>query len=164
MNEYVIRNAEPSDYEAILNIYSIARQFMKNNGNPKQWGDNFPPVKVIEEDIALQRNYVITLDDVVIGVFAFIIGEDPTYNVIENGCWRSDSLYGTIHRIASDGSCHGLANACFDFCLDKVNHLRIDTHAQNVPMQSAIRKYGFSERGIIYVADKTPRIAFDYLK
>ena len=34
------------------------------------------------------------------GVFAFILGEDPTYGVIEDGQWLSGDPYGTIHRIA----------------------------------------------------------------
>ena len=33
----------------------------------------------------------------------FIIGADPTYEVIEDGAWPDNSPYGTIHRIAGDG-------------------------------------------------------------
>ena len=29
-----------------------------------------------------------------------IIGEDPTYQRIEQGSWKDESLYGTLHRVA----------------------------------------------------------------
>lgn len=47
--------------------------------------------------------YVIEEDGQIHGVFAFILGADPTYAVIEDGAWRSDEAYGTIHHIA-DGT------------------------------------------------------------
>lgn len=59
----------------------------------------------------------------VVGVFVFIIGEDPTYRVIYQGAWRSETEYGTIHRIASDGTTKGFARRCFVFA-DKSNYLR----------------------------------------
>ena len=72
--------------------------------------------------------------------------------------------YGTIHRIASDGTTKGFARRCFDFCRQKCNYLRIDTHANNKPMQGAIRSYGFQECGIIHTRDGSDRIAFDYIE
>ena len=98
------------------------------------------------------------------GVFAFILGEDPTYQEIRQGAWHSDQPYGAVHRVASDGSTHGLTKACFDFCTKIIDYIRIDTHENNKPMQGALQKYGFRECGIIHTDDGTPRIAFDYLK
>ena len=97
----------------------------------------------------------------IVGGFAFIIGREPNYAVIENGAWHSDQPYGTIHRIASNGQAKGIACACFDFCHSKIDCLRIDTHADNKPMQNAIGSYGFRYCGIIHVADGTPRNAYD---
>ena len=34
-----IRNARVSDLNRMLEIYSIARDYMKANGNANQWGD-----------------------------------------------------------------------------------------------------------------------------
>ena len=97
------------------------------------------------------------------GVFALIIGSEPTYEIIEQGSWHSSMPYGTIHRLASDGSSKGIARSCFDYCKEKCSYLRIDTHRDNKPMLAAIKKYGFQECGIIYVQDGSERIAFDYL-
>lgn len=36
-------------------------------------------------------------------------GEEPTYQVIDNGSWSYDIPYGTIHRVASSGKAKGKA-------------------------------------------------------
>lgn len=102
-------------------------------------------------------------DSIIHSVFAFILGEDPTYNKIE-GAWLDHSTYGTIHRIASDGTMHQVFKKAVDFCGEKCPHLRADTHEDNKIMQKVILKNGFQETGIIYVEDGTPRIAFEKVK
>ena len=52
----------------------------------------------------------------------------------------------------------------FAFAKERVDHLRIDTHQDNLPMQGAIAKAGFERAGIVYVSDGTPRVAFDWLR
>jgi len=158
-----IRKAEINDLPVIMNIYEKAKIFMRNNGNPTQWASGYPNEEVISKDIADGNLYVFIENNNIVGVFAFIIGDEPTYQRIENGNWHSTMEYGTIHRLASDGSTKGIAKSCFDFCRQKCNYLRIDTHRDNKPMLSAIRKYGFQECGIIYVHDGSERIAFDYI-
>ena len=102
-------------------------------------------------------------ESIIHSVFAFILGEDPTYNKIE-GAWLDHSTYGTIHRIASDGTMHQVFKKAVDFCGEKCPHLRADTHEDNKIMQKVILKNGFQETGIIYVEDGTPRIAFEKVK
>jgi len=102
-----IRNALQKDFDDILRIYARAREYMKRNGNPTQWRENFPPETLINDDIREKRNYVVEADGGIHGVFAFILGDDPTYARIE-GAWKSDAPYGTIHRIASDGEVKGV--------------------------------------------------------
>lgn len=160
---YTVRPAEPADLPRIMEIYEIARQFMTANGNPTQWAGGYPWQDMLEEDIAAGNLYVICDETTIHGVFAFILGEDPTYAHIENGSWRSATPYGTIHRIAGDGS-GGMVQAALTYCSGIIGHLRIDTHADNSPMQHQVEKYGFSRRGIIYVEDGTPRIAYDRLE
>ncbi|MGI0529071.1 N-acetyltransferase [Treponema socranskii] len=155
-----IRNALQKDFDDILRIYARAREYMKRNGNPTQWGENFPPETLINDDIREKRNYVVEADGCIHGVFAFIPGDDPTYARIE-GAWKSDAPYGTIHRIASDGEIKGVFAAAIAFCKTRSSHLRIDTHADNKTMRYAIEKAGFKKCGIIRVADGTPRIAYE---
>lgn len=159
MRNYEIRRAEPADLNDILKIYALARSYMRENGNPNQWGDGYPSSEMLLEDIFNKRLYAVTDRGVIRGVFYFEIGDDPTYARIEGG-WISDEPYGVIHRIASDGS-GGIFRACLDFCLRRIPHLRIDTHHDNRTMQHVVEKHGFQRRGIIYVADGSPRIAYE---
>ena len=158
-----IRKTTLADVDTVAAIYDRARIFMREPGNPTQWAGEYPNADTARADVANGVGYVCEQDGRVVGAFAFIVGDEPTYQVIEGGSWRRDEPYGTIHRIASDGTARGVARACFDFCAAQISHLRIDTHADNRPMQGAILKFGFEQRGIIYVEDGSPRLAYDWL-
>ena len=149
----MIRKATMQDLPAIMDIYAYARNFMVKTGNANQWGDGYPQEKLLRDDIAQKQLYMIEQSGAVCGVFVFIIGEDPTYAVIDEGAWLSDSPYGTIHRVASNGTVHGIMKQIVGFCRAQIHHLRIDTHADNHIMQHLILQCGFTRRGIIYVRD-----------
>ncbi len=68
---------------------------------------------MIEEDIARGVSYVVDRDGVIEAVFSYIEGEDPTYRQIEQGMWRTNGSYGTVHRLASAGRLRGVAGICF---------------------------------------------------
>lgn len=166
----MVRLAKEEDLIKILEIYEIARNLMIESGNPTQWGKNFPGKELLEDDIKKEQLYVITsqnsdmeADEIIYGVFAFIVGEDETYKIIEDGAWISEEIYGTIHRLASNGKKGGIFKECVDFCKKQINHLRVDTHHDNKKMQHLIPKQGFKECGIIYVKDGSPRIAYEWI-
>ena len=159
---YHIRKAAPDDMSRILQIYALARTYMAEHGNPHQWGSVHPREELLWEDIRRGELYVVQSEKEIHGVFAFILGDDPTYSRIYDGAWHSDAPYGTIHRIAGDGS-GGILHECVGYCSGVIGHLRIDTHHDNLVMQRAVRKEGFRECGIIYISDGTPRIAYDRL-
>ena len=159
----MIRQATFSDLPQILSIYAYARRFMAEHGNPTQWGNARPTEADISARIARNELFVLEDSDGIHGVFAFILGEDPTYHIIENGQWLSDAPYGTIHAVASDGSIHGLLTQVVTHCLQTIRHLRIDTHPDNLIMQHVIAKNGFTKCGIIHVADGSPRFAYERL-
>ena len=160
--DYQIRKANQDDLERVQQIYAYARSFMRENGNPNQWRNNHPRVEQLQEDIQKGDLYVICQGEHIHGVFFFGIGEDPTYGKIEGGNWRSNTVYGTIHRIAGDGS-GGILRAAVAFAKQRISHIRIDTHKDNHVMQNALAKQGFQKRGIIYIEDGSPRIAYDLL-
>lgn len=157
-----IRKALLNDLDKIMNIYKSAKEYMWKNGNKMQWNSNYPSREIIKNDIDNEVCYVFELDDDIHAVFSFIIGEDDTYKFIYDGEWISDSIYGTIHRIASDGKMKGVFSMCIKFCKKKISHLRIDTHEDNKIMQYLIEKYGFVKCGTIYVKDGSSRIAYEY--
>lgn len=157
----MIRLAQEKDLEIIQGIYAYARKFMAEHGNPTQWGQTRPTEETLRKDIEKEQLYVIDEQNQLQGVFALIIGADPTYQNIERGSWMDDSTYGTIHRIASAPEAHGVMAQVLDFAWGKKKHLRIDTHENNKIMQHLILKNGFEKCGIIYVDDGSPRIAFE---
>lgn len=179
-----IRSAEKEDFEIIKEIYSCARSFMAEIGNPHQWGDTkWPPDELIKNDIEQGKSYVCLVSNEgfpvsenvkerVAGVFFFDYGEDfdATYRVVADGAWLDDTAYGVVHRIAADGSARGVGEFCIKWAFDETirlsggtnGHLRIDTHGDNIVMRNLLNKLGFSHIGTIYVEeDEYPRMAFE---
>ena len=160
----MIRHAAESDLPRILEIYDIARQFMRQSGNMTQWINGYPSEPLLRQDITNGDLYVMEDEGGVYCVFALVMGDDPTYAEIE-GAWQDTATpYGTIHRLASKGTAHGVARACFSFCLGIMDYVRIDTHENNHTMQAAITGYGFRKCGNIYASNGTLRTAYDFIR
>lgn len=157
-----IRHTTIADIPALERIFEAARTYMRSSGNPSQWGSSRPSMDKVREDISLNNSYVcLDKNNSVVATFAFILGIDPTYLDI-NGKWIREAPYGTIHRMASDGSVHGVADAIFSWCKQHLVDIRIDTHKQNATMLHVIQKAGFTHCGVIIVDDGTPREAFQW--
>ncbi|MGM9738622.1 MAG: GNAT family N-acetyltransferase [Candidatus Cryptobacteroides sp.] len=156
-----IEQASAGDIDRIMDIFSIAKRFMHSTGNPGQWNGTYPEKELMLNEIRDRHCYVVK-DGTgrIIGTFCLILGDDPTYSVIEDGSWLNDEPYGTIHRIASDGTVRGVGHACFEYCSGIIGNLRADTHSDNSPMLALLEKEGFSRCGTIHLKDGSPRIAF----
>ncbi|WRS26302.1 N-acetyltransferase [Oscillospiraceae bacterium MB08-C2-2] len=158
-----IVKAQPQHLDRIMEIYASAKSHMVKNGNPTQWNEHYPTRDLLEKDIEIGHCYVCLQDGEVHGVFVLLSSEEPTYAVIEDGSWKSDTPYGTLHRIAGDGAIKGLGGLCLDFCKQLFPHMRADTHEDNKIMQRLLEQSGFERRGIVWMVDNTPRIAYEYL-
>ena len=156
----MIRKATTNDLPQILPIYATARQYMRDHGNMVQWDGIDAPEPKLACDIELGQLYVLE-EEGIHAVFAFIIGDDPLYERIDDGAWRSDRPYGTIHRLGSDGNEKNVLGKVMDWAMTQIDHLRADTHASNSTVQRALERSGFTRQGIIYVEDGTPRIAYE---
>ncbi len=159
----IIRNAAPFDLNEILNIYAIARQFMRDTGNPNQWKNTNPTQETIEKDISDKNLYVLCDGEDIHGVFAYIEGVDPTYNYIE-GKWLNDEPYSAVHRVASAGKSRGVLKQIMDYAISRTDNIRIDTHEDNKVMQHSLERLGFVRCGIIYLMNGEPRIAYHLAK
>ncbi len=95
----MIRPAKKDDLGTILNIYSIAKAFMCESGNPTQWDGSYPDAETLLADIHKQQLFVMTEDDRIYGCFALIGGEDPTYGYIDD-VW----MYTGITSVTADES------------------------------------------------------------
>ena len=160
-SELKIRPAREDDLAAVKALFSEGVRYMRAHGNLTQWaGEGFPGDRALS-DIEKGQLFVGTDEkDVPHFVFAFIIGKDPTYEVIEEGAWPSDDVYGTIHRAAHGLSVHGVMKAIVPWCLERIPTIRCDTHADNLTMQKRLLECGFRYCGIIHVADGSPRKAY----
>lgn len=155
-----IKKADMNDLKEILNIYSYARRYMKEHKNPTQWGDDRPSESVIKNDITNGNSFVIIDNNVILGVFSFIIGEDETYKKIYDGKWLNDKAYGTVHRLAGNGKSKGIFDFAMGYCENLIDNIRIDTHNNNKIMQYLLSKRGYKKCGIIYVEDGSERLAY----
>ena len=161
-----VKKATQEQLEEILNIYAGAREFMRKSGNPTQWSDGYPYPEVVSADIEGDRLYVITEGEEnseLLGVFAFINERDPDYDNID-GAWLNDLPYAAIHRVASAGKRGGIVGACVEYCLSQTNNLKIDTHSDNIPMQKALERIGFTQCGTVYIKRAGERIAYQLYK
>lgn len=157
-----VKLALNSDLKSILNVIELAKQIMLANGNTTQWINGYPSEEIILKDIEKNHGFVIVNNGEIEGYFCFLKGNnpEPNYQSIKEGKWLNNESYGVIHRLASSGRVKGIADTCFDFCFSEINNIKVDTHENNIPMQTYFKKIGFMYCGIIYVSDGSPRRAF----
>ena len=159
----MVRLAYERDLPSIFQIYEDARQYMKLNGNPYQWGNSDPSEKVIQKDLKEERLYVLERDGRLEGVFALLKDGDPCYDHIEGKGWISDGPYVAVHRVAAAKGCCGIMRQVMDYVKAIGENIRMDTHRDNLTMQHILAREGFSCRGVIRVTDGTERIAFELI-
>lgn len=162
----IIRNATYFDIEEIEEIYSDARSFMRENGNMSQWTGTYPAKEDIMRDICESCLYVCVDENEILGVFFFKHGDDPTYKKIYNGKWINNDKYAVVHRIAVSKKSHGkgVAAFCLNYAFDNSGNVKIDTHRDNIPMQKALIKNGFTYCGIIHLLNGDDRLAYQKSK
>lgn len=154
-----VRKASFDEIENILSIYASARAFMRESGNPTQWSGNYPDEQTVREDIESGRLHVLFEGETLFGVFALLCEGDKDYDVID-GAWLNSLPYAAMHRVASAGLRGGVVAECVNFCLERFSDIRIDTHEDNIPMQRALEKIGFTRCGKVYVTRAGERIAY----
>lgn len=155
-----IRRARMDEIDKIMDMYAAGRQFMREHGNAGQWVGGYPQRNIVETDCAAGRLYLCEENGEAAAVFMYMFENDPYYDRIENGEWLNDRPYGVIHRIVSLGNVKGAASFCMRWGFEQCHNLKIDTHENNLPMQGMLKKNGFTRCGTIYIADGSPRIAF----
>ena len=175
----IIRPATHSDVDRMDEICEAAKATMRSMGI-NQWQDGYPNRACWEADVDDGFAYVAETDEgTVAGMFALVIDAEmndpePSYGVID-GAWLTPAAkYAAVHRVgvAPEAKGQGVAGTMLDFACDKAAQLglasvRIDTHADNKPMQRALQKAGFIPCGVITLTEGSdagePRIAFEKL-
>ncbi len=162
--------ARPEQLDAIVALTERAQAAMAAL-RLDQWQNGYPNRAVWEADIAAGGAYAALDEGRVAGMMRYCTGPDPSYATID-GAWLTDGPYAAIHRLAVDPDLRGrglagtlLAFACEKAAAEGLASVRIDTHADNVPMQRALAKAGFARCGTVTLAEGleagAPRLAYE---
>lgn len=164
----ILRKTTGKDKERILEIYSQAVGYFKNQGID-QWQNGYPNKESLESDCWGGISYVIEEEGVVAATAAIMMGRDKTYERIYEGSWLSEAAeYGVIHRVAvhAEEKGKGIAGELLwkaeSICRARgARYMRADTHEDNQSMQRLLTKWGYQRCGIIYLEDGAKRVAFE---
>lgn len=158
-----------NDVEKIIEIIDDAKIHLASL-HIDQWQNGYPNKEEIENDILNNESYVVFNDqNEIIATSMFTTHPEPTYKIID-GNWIIDEsiTYGVIHRLAikKEFKKRGVATFIFEkfhqqLKKQKIFSLKIDTHEQNLGMQSLIQKLGYQYCGIIYTKYQAKRLAFE---
>ena len=154
-----IRKATFQDFAALPPLYAGARRFMRENGNPNQWGTARPSSMQLLRDIAEGRSHVLLENGRIEAAFSFTNAPDPDYAVID-GAWLDAAPYGVVHRLASSGRVRGAGAFCLQWCWKQCGNIRIDTHPDNRPMRALLARLGFAHCGTVHLRGVGARLAF----
>lgn len=168
--EFITAKAE--HIEEICRITDQAKAQLGGMG-VDQWQRGYPNRETWQADIERGEAWVAVESGRVLGAFAFLTELEEAYAKIE-GQWLADVPYASLHRVCVADDCKGqgvagklFAHGCALARQRGFKSVRIDTHAENLPMQRAIAKMGFTYCGVIRLIggaeDGNERIAFELL-
>lgn len=161
------RKSTKEDLKEIMEIIKQAQSYFKSQGID-QWQNNYPNERVINNDILNGESYVLVMDDKVVGTTVVSFKPEKTYESIVDGKWLTKGEYGVIHRIAIDnrykgtGFAHKIIKYVEELCISKdIKSIKVDTHEDNIVMQSLLNKNNFKYCGVVYLEDGGKRLAFE---
>lgn len=163
----IFRKTTEKDIDNVMKIIDEAKEYFKREGID-QWQNGYPNSDTIYADIQNNNSYVLESENKIIATAMVSFEKDKTYNKIYEGEWISNKDYAVIHRIAVSKNSKGKGIAASiiskveELCKEKdINSIKIDTHKDNISMQRLLEKTGFKYCGIIFLEDKSKRIAFE---
>lgn len=162
-----LRKSVNEDINNIMQIIDKAKEALKEQGID-QWQNGYPNADVIRNDILNNDSYVFIKNNEIVATSAVSFDGEKTYDKIYDGSWISNDEFAVIHRIAISNKYKGTGIASEiikmieNICLDKnVHSIKVDTHEFNMPMQKLLKKNDFKYCGVIYLEDKSKRVAFE---
>ncbi|WP_315081213.1 GNAT family N-acetyltransferase [uncultured Clostridium sp.] len=161
------KRSTEEDISNIMKVINEAQIYFKEQ-KINQWQNNYPNIDTIKEDIKNEYSYVFLKDKQIVATVALSFDGEKTYDIIYDGKWISNYKYAVIHRMAvnkmykGSGIASEIIKNTEKICLEKdVHSIKIDTHVENKAMQNLLKKNNFQYCGIIYLEDKSKRIAFE---
>ena len=163
------RTAQTADLPAMMKMVEEAKEGFRAR-NIDQWQKGEPNEQGLTEGIEKSVVHVLEENGEVLGMITVVPGPEADDAVID-GAWLNDEPYFAFHRVcvseAHKGK--GLAASLFSyseaFAKEKgVRNIRIDTHPDNLSMQKALAKNGYTFCGKITLCSGSeagdPRFAY----
>lgn len=169
-DNYVIElvNMQRDHLDQVIELLEDARAFLLEQGID-QWQNGYPSKDTIINDMELNHGYVFLVKGQVVAYAAIIFGDDPTYQKIYHGQWKSQGPYFTVHRLMMKKEIRGtrcssqVMSQILEFCTNHgIQNIRIDTHEDNKRMQGYVKKHKFEYCGVIHLLTDEERFAYEY--
>lgn len=167
----IFRKSTYDDIDTMESIIDSGKTLLRSRGID-QWQKGYPNRAQLIADVDAGIGYVAVsvadntanaetntaTDGRVVGVCMVMSTEELSYRTIRDGEWMTapDSGYVTVHRCAVAPDCRGQGVIGFIFrsAMDMARAIgapsvRLDTHLENLTMQHALEKNGFTRCGIV---------------
>ena len=146
----MIRKATVDDLSSIHQLSQVVKQHMLSQGL-NQWVGDYPIIDVFTQDLQLSGLYVFTENNQIIASISILPENDPPYQAL---VWDSSEAL-VIHRILVDPKHQGkgIGKQLFAYAIMQMMNgyqsLKVDTHPDNIKMQTLIKQMGFSYKGYL---------------
>ena len=165
MSKYTLSLANLSHRDWILQQIDGCRRQMASHGSG-QWQGKEPSLATIEEDIFLQRYYLLFENQQPCGGAA-IMSEEPSYEFLLEGQWLNQDSYMVIHRFFIAPAYQGrhlskilLNQLELQVQHHQINNIRIDTHELNRPMRGLLMQQQYKEVGKAWLSQAGERLVY----
>jgi len=154
--ELKFRQAEMGDRNVIWEIIQQSIERRRIDGST-QWQNGYPNLETVENDIAKNFGYVLTVNDKVAVFVALIFNDEPAYSIIE-GAWLTNGEFVVIHRVAvsKEFAGQGLVKKLFEYIEDfvkskNVSSIKVDTNYDNFAMLKILESKGYVYCGEVFL-------------
>lgn len=165
----IYRTAEQKDLDRLMAMVDQAKASFRAR-NINQWQKGEPNAKGLAASIACSQVHVLEDEDGAVAMLTAVPGPEASYAVLD-GAWLNQEPYFAFHRVCVEESKkgQGLAARLFAeserFVLDQgVRNIRIDTHPDNISMQRALAKSGYTHCGFLILTEGSeigdPRLGY----
>lgn len=152
MDEIGLRRLTGSDYAAVRDFFRQGIRYQRSLGFT-QWLDGYPNDDLLERDYETGRGFIIEIGGKPAGYVVIDTAGDAEYDRLSH-IWRLSGPYAAVHRIVLGDSFRGkgygsrLLEEIEIFLSDKgVAVIRFDTGVDNLPMQTLLKKSGYTDLG-----------------
>ena len=154
----IYRFAKNTDLPRLMEMTDQAKAGFRARGID-QWQKGEPNEAGLALSISKKNIHVLEENGDVVAMITIVSGPELSYRTID-GAWLNDEPYCAFHRVCVEESRkgQGLAAKLFAFSEDYARkqgytNVRIDTHPDNLSMQRALSKSGFTLCGNLILAE-----------